>query len=540
MKRLIIVLSLISLISFTGGISSIHAQNFVALGSEQALIKYIKGSGSNIGLYVGVEYKPSGLSLQKGETGEMGVVRMFRMGNGGGNVLTGAGQGFGKAVIHQPTAPTSTKKDIHKLIHDGRVMFKIKNNKNMIHKVMTNGEEDFQLMPVYDYKLEKGAVSEILLPVLCLDQDLPVPPGDPDPNFTTSTMSDTVQQAYVGIYRCDKYINENIISKIWFIDDYFAWYEGTLTEAEIIMILFCHIEVDSNSFSQPPEGYYDIIHAHLLPIWAQWQIWAASHNQDTDSFLEGYNYILELQGYPPVPADSILDLYYLNHVVFAMAEMNEFKDRFPAPEGSSSLQIPNLEPYSFIQTNKELFEQQNNADGIEFSAKYSFDADGEIEAFQWEFHGGSIIDSQAIKIKYKNQIADSTPVILLVVDDTGNESRDTVFVPYSEGVVTKIQMDDNRIEIPLKFELKQNYPNPMYTSTMISFKLNTPEIIEIQIFNLLGQKVRTIIHDKFMPGNHKLTWDGKDKYNKDVPAGIYLYQIRSGDLVHTRKLVVIR
>ncbi len=542
MKYSGIILLLLCWVLLLSGTSSVHSQNFVALDSKQALIKYIRGSGSNIGLYVGVEYNPSGFSLQKSVTGEMGVVRMFRIDVGvGGNVLKGAGQGFGKARIDRSHSFMVPQKNNFKFIHAGKMsILKVQDYTNLIPAIMTNEEENFQLRPIYDFKLEKGVISEIFLPVLCLDQDLPVPPSQPDENFTTSTMSDTVQQTYVGLYRCDKYINENIISKVWFVDDMFAWYEGELTEAEIEMIIFCHVELDSSSLYRPPSGYYDITHAHLLPIYAQWPIWAASHNQDMQSFLDGYNYIRSLQGLSPVAADSIIDLYNLNHLVFLMAEMDEFKKRFLIPEGADTLSIPNLKPYAFIQTDPNLFREQNNTAGIVFSAKYSFDVDGEIKSYKWEFDVDSIDNDPVIQIKYKNQIADSTAVILTVVDNNGIESKDTVFVPYSDGVVTKVEIDVDRMELPLKFELEQNYPNPVNKLTTIPIKINAPEFVEIQIFNVIGQEIRSLAHDKFMPGNYKLAWDGKDNNGNDVPAGLYLYQIKSGGLVHTRKLVLLR
>ncbi len=537
-------LATVSLLTFTMFFTIVFAgytQNFVALGSERAPIKYVKGSGSNIGLYVGVEFKPIGFNLQKSNTGEMGVLRTFRAsaGGSGGMVLRGAGQGFGKADHNQTGYFKIPPRNNFNIIYDEMSTLPIKNAPGFPFKLKTQDETDFQLKPMNRYVLEKGTTSEIFLPILCLDQDFDVPPGSPDANFTMTAMSDTVQQTYVGLYRFDQYLNENIISKVWYIDNTLAWYEGTVTDAEYIMISFSYVEIDPNSYNNPPAGYYDITHAHLYPGFAQWVIWAASHNQNMESFLDGYNYIGSLNGEPPVPADSIMDFYNLNHLVFMMAEMTEFKGRFPGPDGANLLTSPNLKPYALIQTDPDRFEEQNNSEGIEFSANYSFDADGAIKSFKWEFDGGSISDNQIIKLKFKNQIPDSTPVILTVKDDKGEQSKDTVFIPYSE-VITRIQMDDYTNEIPQKFELNQNYPNPMFAATTIPFKINMPGAIEIQIFNLLGQNVKAIVYDKFMPGVYQLTWDGKDDYNKDVPAGIYFYQIKSSNFVQARKLVIIR
>jgi hypothetical protein len=540
MKKLASV-SLLIFITFFIIVSAGYSQNFVALGSEQAPIKYIKGSGTNIGLYIGVEFMPTGFNLQKNNTGEMGVLRAFRApaGGSGGMVLRGAGQGFGKAN-HNPTGyfKIPARKNF-KIIDDEMPLLPTKNRPGLPVNLNAQDETDFQLLPMNRFVLEKGTTAEIFLPILCFDQNLDVPPSSPDPNFTMTAMSDTVQQAYVGIYRFDQYLNQNLISKIWSVDDFLAWYEGTVTDAEYMMMSFSYVEIDPNSYDDPPAGYYTITHAHLYPGFAQWVIWAASHNQNMQSFLDGYNYIGSLNGESPVPADSIIDYYYLNHLVFQMAEMADFKDRFSAPNGANLLTPPNLKPYALIQTDPSRFDEQNNSSGIEFSAKYSFDADGGIKSYKWDFDGGSISDSQIIKLKFKNQISDSTPVILTVKDDRGEQSKDTVFVPYSE-VNTKIQMDDFINEIPTKFELNQNYPNPMFSATRIPFKIITSGNFEIQIFNLLGQQVKSIANHKLMPGTYQLSWDGKDNFNQDVPAGIYFYQIKSDDFVQARKLVIIR
>lgn len=539
--RNLAIASLLTITIFFLIVSSGYSQNFVALGSEQAPIKYIKGSGSNIGLYVGVEYKPTGLNLQKSNTGEMGVLRAFRApaGGSGGMVLRGAGQGFGKANHNPAGYFNNPPRSNFKIIDDEMASLPIKSKPGLPVSLKTQDETDFQLLPMNRYLLEKGTISEIFLPILCLNQDLGVPPDSPDPNFTMYAMSDTVQQTYVGIYRYDNYLNENVVSNVWFNDGRFVYFPTQLTEAEVLMITFCYVEVDSTTLNQDPVGYYDVIHAHLYPWIAQWVIWASSHNQNMQAFLDGYNYILSLRGLPPVSAESIIDLYYLNHLVFTMAEMADFKGRFPAPEGANLLIPPNLKPYALIQTDPDRFDEQNNSTGIEFSAKYSFDTDGDINSYKWDFNGGSISDSQTIHIKFKIQSSDGTPVILTVTDDNGEQSQDTVIVPYSE-VITKIQKDDYANDMPVKFELNQNYPNPMFTATMIPFKINTPEIIEIQIFNLLGQHVKAMVQDKFMPGTYQLTWDGKDNFNKGVPGGIYFYQIKSSDFVQARKLVIIR
>ncbi len=96
------------------------------------------------------------------------------------------------------------------------------------------------------------------------------------------------------------------------------------------------------------------------------------------------------------------------------------------------------------------------------------------------------------------------------------------------------------LSIPAQFSLDQNYPNPFNPETTIAFGLARPGRVLLQIYNLLGQKVRTLI-DKDMPAGYaSIKWDGKDDRAQIVPTGIYVYRIQAGDFSATRKLVLMQ
>lgn len=537
MKRLI-TLSIIFLCILLHGIdSSLFSQNFVAIGSENAPIKYIKGTGSNIGLYVGVEYKKNGKSLEKGVTGEIVVGRQFR-----GHTLRGAGQGFAKInlnLIYPTKLPSPNRIYNIKSINN---MFILQSNRNQSFPLNNQTQvADFPIKPINDYKLETNRVNELFLPLLCIDQREQLPPDIPEINFTILTTPKIIEQSYVGIYRFDEYAKKNVISKLWYNNGEFAWYQGTLTLAEIYMVLLSNFEIDSTTLNDPPVGYYNIVNAHLSPGLAQWTLWAAINNQNEQTFLDGFNFIRqEYHQLPPVPADSIVDLYFLNHLVFHMAKLSSLKANFRGPEGTESIVIPNLTPYAFIQADTDLFEMQNNVNGIELSAQYSFDPDGEIKSYKWEFDGGILLNSSSVKIKYKQKISDSTKVILSVIDNEGSECKDTLFVPYSQGMITEIKHIKDKMDIPMEIKIEQNFPNPFNTFTLIPFILYTNGFIEIKITNILGQEIRNFGYNNFNSGEYKIKWDGRDNMNQDVATGVYLLQIKSRSFIEIIKLVLIR
>ena len=90
------------------------------------------------------------------------------------------------------------------------------------------------------------------------------------------------------------------------------------------------------------------------------------------------------------------------------------------------------------------------------------------------------------------------------------------------------------------FQLGQNYPNPFNPTTTIQYDIPQITTVQLNIYNLLGQKVRTLINKKQSPGHYSVTWDGKDDLGKTVASGIYLYQLQTEHFVQTKKMILMR
>ena len=97
---------------------------------------------------------------------------------------------------------------------------------------------------------------------------------------------------------------------------------------------------------------------------------------------------------------------------------------------------------------------------------------------------------------------------------------------------TSIKLEKN---IPNKFTLSQNYPNPFNPSTTIEFDLPKTTEVSLRIFNILGEKVATLISDRLSAGSYSYDWDASN-----LASGVYLYRLQAGDYVETRKMVLIR
>jgi len=88
--------------------------------------------------------------------------------------------------------------------------------------------------------------------------------------------------------------------------------------------------------------------------------------------------------------------------------------------------------------------------------------------------------------------------------------------------------------------LQQNYPNPFNPETQIRFVLPKPSQVKLEVYNLLGQKVVTLM-DKEMPaGTNTIVWDGKNERGEDVSSGVYFYRLEAGDLKQTKKMIIVR
>lgn len=94
--------------------------------------------------------------------------------------------------------------------------------------------------------------------------------------------------------------------------------------------------------------------------------------------------------------------------------------------------------------------------------------------------------------------------------------------------------------LPEKFVLEQNYPNPFNPSTTINYYLPTGENIELAIYNLAGQKVKTLVNAKQSAGVHQIRWDGRNDSGELAASGVYIYRLRAGAEVLTRKMVMLR
>jgi hypothetical protein len=107
--------------------------------------------------------------------------------------------------------------------------------------------------------------------------------------------------------------------------------------------------------------------------------------------------------------------------------------------------------------------------------------------------------------------------------------------------VDVVSVDDIAVSIPQKYELAQNYPNPFNPSTAIRFSLPEQAYVTLDIFNILGQRVHTLVAgDMYQAGHYNIIWDGRDQSGNIVASGMYIYRITAGDFNDVKSMVFIK
>jgi hypothetical protein len=145
------------------------------------------------------------------------------------------------------------------------------------------------------------------------------------------------------------------------------------------------------------------------------------------------------------------------------------------------------------------------------------------------------------------QFNDHLPSAVLVMDlSISPSNRKLRAVTHGNGVYERSLLsssdvpDDPSNRSISCLQLFQNYPNPFNPETEIRFDLPRASFVTIKIFNILGEEIRILASNGYPAGSHTIRWDGRDRFGCVVSGGTYIYQLKSGDVVQTRKMVLIQ
>ncbi len=94
--------------------------------------------------------------------------------------------------------------------------------------------------------------------------------------------------------------------------------------------------------------------------------------------------------------------------------------------------------------------------------------------------------------------------------------------------------------VPVEYALGQNYPNPFNPTTRISYTIADRGLVSIDVFDILGRQVATLVNEVQPAGSYEITWNGRNTENLPVTSGVYFYRLRSGSFAKTNKMVLLK
>lgn len=166
------------------------------------------------------------------------------------------------------------------------------------------------------------------------------------------------------------------------------------------------------------------------------------------------------------------------------------------------------------------------------SAIFAIPSGYSLRLFADYFGGGGYID------------LDGTGQVVRIRDfsekqlDDGNSADDCISSGEWINTVTSIATPEQ--EIPEAFKLSQNYPNPFNAQTTIRYQVPHQTEIMLEIYNMSGQLIRTLVQEIQDAGFYSVQWDARDEFGSEVASGTYLYRLQTGEYILAKRLTLVR
>jgi hypothetical protein len=172
--------------------------------------------------------------------------------------------------------------------------------------------------------------------------------------------------------------------------------------------------------------------------------------------------------------------------------------------------------------------------------------DSEGYIFNIELHAN--VNKQKIINLYPNNLPDRFDWMVVASETKVNFGKESIETSLNHNQYKLIvgttdflrEKASDYLLVPKEFKLVQNYPNPFNPSTNIRYQLPKSSQVNIDIYNILGQKVISLLSEKQEPGYYQLEWDGLNQSNQFVSSGIYFLQLRTKNFNRTIKMILQR
>ena len=248
----------------------------------------------------------------------------------------------------------------------------------------------------------------------------------------------------------------------------------------------------------------------------------------------GEKYILQLA--TRIPGFQLIDTHnYLGIVSGAFQGLDDL-DISEAPPIGDFLQLSFIEGRDRLTSSFKPLDSRGQIWMLEVVSTLPAEKDVEIQIFE----AGRIPEGMALHIL---DLDEECPVS--VVDGRFRIRLLNQFpIRHLKVIIGSTQFAEEQRKsislVPLDFVLYQNYPNPFNPKTKISYQLGKRTHVVLEIFNIMGRKIRTLVDNTQRSGSHTVTWRGLDGTDRLVSGGVYLYRIRTETFTSVKKLIFIR
>jgi hypothetical protein len=145
--------------------------------------------------------------------------------------------------------------------------------------------------------------------------------------------------------------------------------------------------------------------------------------------------------------------------------------------------------------------------------------------------------TQEVEVKFSPTTPGSYSGLVKLLSN--DPSQDTVDVSVSGYGEPAVGIEDP-LGLPTVYGVSPNYPNPFNPATTIKYQLPQSSEVRLSIYNVLGQKVRTLVNSRIEAGYHSVEWDGRNEAGTQVASGIYIYRFQADNFLKIRKMILMK
>ena len=246
------------------------------------------------------------------------------------------------------------------------------------------------------------------------------------------------------------------------------------------------------------------------------------------------------------PFDAALVLKKRVGLIAAFPVQADTADNHPQPETDNSVPkaLPDLRLLSLQPNGDYLSVWADDRAGILSGDVLIEDLVGQVEMAPElsNFLSASQVGQEGLHIVFAGAQEVSGPGELMrIYPGVGPDKAQLTRAQFNDGrIVGRVEALATPVAIPASFVLHANYPNPFNPETTIAFDLPQAGNVELQVFDLLGQTVRTLVAQELSAGGHQVVWNGLDASGARVSSGVYFYRLQAGSQVQMRRMLLLK